>query len=368
MYTVTTKALLVGHGLTFTLRDFDQVGNDEFLGSFVVDGKTIFEAKGERWEYKLEDPEKKEEIPGHAAIRIRKASSSDIKFMEEYKNSKKRGVLGKRVERNVIPKEDLKGGASNIASYFRRQKRVVKEGSKEIHQVKVRPGPDPNREEETLWMTEKDLKAEVMGDSYQWIDTGNGDQGRVFLEVLSCEGLPNLDSGGRNKTDAFVSIVFEDSVVKTDIIDDCLSPMWPPWSQRAYIFHMFHSSSEIFLGVFDYDDGVNPADDHDLIGRVAVDLTNLRPDTTYTLKYNIFTTARMLERKQKGSITVRLRIEIPDQRKLLMSNLEPPPDMYVNVKKRKDYKLVHYTCTGKYGKRRQCRFSSFIAFYIDSCD
>jgi hypothetical protein len=121
-----------------------------------------------------------------------------------------------------------------------------------------------------------------------------------------------------------------------------------PWTKRAFIFHIMHSSSQLFLGVFDFDEGINPTDDHDLVGRVSVDLTNLRKDTLYTLKYNIFTTARMADRKRRGSITVRLRLEIEDDRKLLLSNLEPPPDMYVNVKKRKDFRVVRYTCTGKY--------------------
>ena len=350
LFTISTKDLFLGHGLTFTLRDYDQVGNHEFLGAFVVEPQTIFDSKGERLVYKLEDHEKGKSIPGHAAIRIRKASQSDVQFLEEYHSSKKRGVLGGKSRIREGPKEELKGGASNIASYFRRQKRILREGDKEIKQYKVRPGPDPKREEETVWMTKEDLEAESLKESHQWIDTGNGQLGRLFVEIISCEGLPNLDTGGRNKTDAFVNLVFEDSVAKTDIIDDCLSPIWPPWTQRAFIFHMFHSSSQLFLGVFDYDDGPNPADDHDLIGRVSVDLSNLRQDTTYMLKYNIFTTARMSDRKSKGTITIRLRLEIPDQRKLLLANLEPPPDIYVNVKKRKDYKLVHYTCTGKYGK------------------
>jgi Ca2+-dependent lipid-binding protein len=173
--------------------------------------------------------------------------------------------------------------------------------------------------------------------------------GRLFLEVLGCDGLPNLDAGGLvgNKTDAFVAVVFEDTIVTTDIIDDCLSPRWMPWTKRAFIFHIGHSSSQVFLGVFDFDD-VSPTDDHDLVGRVTVDLANLRKDTTYTLKYNIYTTARMSDRKAMGSITVRLRLDIEDERQLLLSTLEPPAPIYVNSKKRKDFRVVRYTCTGKY--------------------
>jgi C2 domain len=197
-------------------------------------------------------------------------------------------------------------------------------------------------------MKKEDILAESMKESNHWTDTGSGKLARLFVEVIKCEDLPNLDTGGRNKTDAFVAVVFEDSYVSTDVIDDCLSPCWLPWMKRAFIFHVFHSSSQLFLGVFDFDSSINPLDDHDLVGRVSVDISNLHRDTTYLLKYNIYPTARMTERKEMGSITVRIRLEVEDERKLLLSTLEPPPPMYVNVKKRRDFRVVHYTCTGKY--------------------
>jgi hypothetical protein len=197
-------------------------------------------------------------------------------------------------------------------------------------------------------MSKDNIKAESLRESHHWIDAGSGKLARLFVEVICCEGLPNLDTGGRNKTDAFVAVVFEDSYVTTDVIDDCLSPYWLPWMKRAFIFHMFHSSSQLYLGVFDHDISINPADDHDLIGRVSVDISNLHRDTTYLLKYNIYPTARMTERKDMGSVTIRLRLDIEDERKLLLATLEPPPVMYVNVKKRRDFRVVQYTCTGKY--------------------
>lgn len=161
--------------------------------------------------------------------------------------------------------------------------------------------------------------------------------------------LPNLDTGGfaGNKSDAFVSLVFEDSVMVTDVIDDVLSPRWMPWTKRAFIFHLHHSSSQLFLGVFDYDDGL-PTDDHDIVGRVSVDLSNLRPDTVYDLKYGLYTTAKMTGRKKNGSISIRLRLEIEDERSLVMAALEPPPQMYVNVKTRKEFRTVRATINGKH--------------------
>jgi hypothetical protein len=199
-------------------------------------------------------------------------------------------------------------------------------------------------------MTKKEIEVETPKESQNWIDVGTGKLGRLFVEILGCDDLPNLDSGvfAGNKTDTFVSLVYEDSTLQTDVIDDTLSPRWLPWTKRAFIFHVFHSSSQLFLGVFDYDDSLNPADDHDLVGRVSIDLTNLQKDTVYTLKYEIFDTARMTQREGRGFITARVRLEIDDDRKLLLSNLEPPPQMYVNVNNRKEFRVIRYTCTGKY--------------------
>lgn len=127
-----------------------------------------------------------------------------------------------------------------------------------------------------------------MSDSYNWIDVGSGNLGKVFVEVLSCDHLPNMDTGGTfgNKTDSFVSVVYEDCFARTDVINDCLSPRWLPWSQRAFIFNMMHTSSQLFLGVFDYDS--NAFSDHDFIGRVSVDLSNFQPDTVYVLNYKLY--------------------------------------------------------------------------------
>lgn len=212
---------------------------------------------------------------------------------------------------------------------------------------RVRPSADPKRVEETTWMTKEKIDQELIKESQNWIDTGSGLLARVFLEILGCDGLPNLDTGGflGNKTDTFVCVVYEDTVVMTDIIDDCLAPRWLPWSKRAFVFHMMHSSSALFLGVFDFDPGIG---DHDLLGRVTVDVANMEKDTTYDLTYAIYPTAKMTEREKNGTIRVRVRLEVDDERKLMLSALEPPPTIYVNTKTRKEWRLVRYTCQGKY--------------------
>lgn len=107
---------------------------------------------------------------------------------------------------------------------------------------------------------------------------------------------------------------------------------------------MRHTSSQLFLGVFDYDSGT--VDDHDIVGRVAVSLSNLRPDTVYLLHYDIYPTAKYPPRVAKGVITLRLRMELANEQALLLSNLQAPPDVYFHVKKRKDLKVARKTIEG----------------------
>lgn len=351
----------MGEGLVCTLYDFDNVGKNEKLGVITIPPKVLYDAKGERLIFKLEPPphSKEKEVPGWMAIRCRKADDHDKHFMEEYYSQSveiKPGFLGGKARAAAVQKiAEGKGGSGNIKSMITRKTRIAKEGPNVgKKEYKVRPNPDPTRPEETVWLTKKEIEAESQLPSRNWIDSGSGSLARIFLEIIGCDGLPNLDTGGfaGNKTDTFVCVVYEDTVLRTDVIDDCLSPRWMPWCQRAFNFHMLHSSSQLFLGVFDYDQGLNPADDHDLIGRVSIDLSNFRRNTTYNLKYNIYPTAKMSHRKQQGSITVRLRIETEDERKLLLSNLEPPPSIYVNAKTRRDFRMIRYTVTGRYDMDR----------------
>jgi C2 domain len=208
-------------------------------------------------------------------------------------------------------------------------------------------------------MTKEEIDEECLKDTLSWIDTGSGDLGRLFFEVLKCDNLPNMDIGGfiGNKTDGFASIVFEDTIIRTDIIDDSLSPRWLPWMKRGFIFHIQHSSSDISIGLFDYDYSPNPVEEHDMIGRITVELSNLRKDTTYTLTYDMYTSAKLSNptdiknsasfRRKAGTMTIRLRIEVEDERKLVLSNLAIPPTVYVNTRTRKDFKVLRATCLGR---------------------
>jgi hypothetical protein len=228
-------------------------------------------------------------------------------------------------------------------------------------QLRVKPEPDPERVEETKWMTEEQIEIESEKPSTRWTETGSGSLGRLYVEVLGCDKLPNLDAfpvvgevlpaanaltGG--KTDAFLCLVFQDGIVNTDVIMDSLSPRWMPWSQRAFIFRIMHPSSQLMVGAFDFDSELLGAK-HDPIGRVSVDISNLRPNTVYTLYYNLYTSALTENRTSTGQIKLRLRIEFNNLREVTLASMEIPPPIYVNVATHGDFETARFTCEGKVG-------------------
>lgn len=208
----------------------------------------------------------------------------------------------------------------------------------------IRPGPDPKRKEETSWLTRERIEEEAIMPSYNWTNIGSGNLGKVFVEILGCNNLPNMDTSRTlgDKTDCSVSLVYEDCFAKTDTIDDCLSPRWMPWTHRAFIFNMNHTSSQLFLGVLDTD----AHSSHDLIGRISVDMSNFQPNSIYLLEYNLYKSAKCGPREPNGTIKIRLRLELEDERTLLLSNFQLPLTVDINVDKKKDFKVIKQTVEG----------------------
>lgn len=213
--------------------------------------------------------------------------------------------------------------------------------------VRVKPYPDPDRSEKTKFLRPHDLNVETRLPSSKWTEAGSGSIGKLFVEILSCDDLPNLDSGGEiigNFTDSFCTLVYEDTCAMTDVIDDELSPRWMPWTNRAFAFNVMHPASILYLGVFDFD----VLGTHDPIGRVAVNVCNLQRDTIHTITYNLYPSSNVTERKAAGTITIRVRLEWFDPRAALLATLKPRPNMHVNVSKEKSFTVVRYTCYGEH--------------------
>lgn len=164
----------------------------------------------------------------------------------------------------------------------------------------MQPYPDPSNPETTVWMTQQQVYEEALKPSKKWVEAGNGDVGKIYLEILACNDLPNLDVGVGDYTDPFVGIVFEDVMVRTDVIHDVLDPRWMPWCTRAYCFNVIHPSSLLQIGVFDYD----AATQHDPIGRVVINTANFQSNTEYVLHYALHHSADQSDVRDAGRCNV----------------------------------------------------------------
>ena len=200
-------------------------------------------------------------------MRFRPASDDDINF---FKTDQPGNV--KTAHAGI----DFKKGAGPNRS-------ARKKGTDGRVQYRTQPYADSDRVEETTWLTKDQLHDEALKPSTKWIEAGYGDVGRVYVEIIGCDNLVNLDMGVNDHTDTFAAIVFEDSLVRTDVIHDCLQPRWMPWSNRAFAFNIVHPSSLLFFGVFDYDE----LGAHDPIGRLAINTFKFQSNTTYLLHYRL---------------------------------------------------------------------------------
>jgi hypothetical protein len=214
-------------------------------------------------------------------------------------------------------------------------------------QSRIKPHPDPRRDEaETKWMAGKAIMEEALKPTHKWVEAGTGGLGKLYLEVIKCDSLPNMDAGMNGVTDAFCCIIYEDSIVNTDVINDELSPRWVPWCQRGFVFRMAHPSSQVLIGVFDYDSakGINS---HDAIGRVSIDVTNFRRDTDYLLTYDLYRSVLDNERETFGTITVRLRLEYDSYRDFVKGSVLIPPLNYINLPKKAGFRASYFVCNGE---------------------
>ena len=309
------------------------------------------------------------------ALRMRVASEADMAFTEHWNHQPRPFSLMSLVKMaqlkmdwhksteliTEIPENQVIGASIVTALGGALRPTSTKPG-----QVVVKPYPDPTRKKQTDALFPKQFKTMSRMRSTNWIHAGSKatSLGRIYLEILSCHDLPNVDYGGPlgNQTDAFCSVVYGDSMVQTDIIDDELSPHWLPWTRRAFIMEFQHPSQVLYIAVFGFK---RKPMRHKPIGRIEINPANLRHNTTsYNLEYELFRTSHELTRTPRGRIRIRLRMECDHERSLLLAALKPPPSIYINVRQKKSCRVARYTACGEYDNEEKFNIK-ILQSYID---
>jgi hypothetical protein len=126
---VDTKELFLSEGLLCSLYDYDKVGANEKLGAITIPPKTLYDAKGERMEFKLgPSPGETKDVPGYLSIRCRRATDYDANFMTDFEKGTDSDLLGLKAATSKA--HHTKGGASNIKSLMSRNTKTEKNGEK----------------------------------------------------------------------------------------------------------------------------------------------------------------------------------------------------------------------------------------------
>jgi hypothetical protein len=140
--------------------------------------------------------------------------------------------------------------------------------------------------------------------------------GAIHLEILQCFGLPRRDI--RKKGSAFCILVCERHAFKTDVMPSLANPMLLSKHRRACVFPLHKAFSRVYIGFFSKTDG--SAMDR-FIGRVVLDVSRLRPGSTYDVTLPLRMSNQIYSRAKRGAVRFRIHLEWIDARAALLSYL-----------------------------------------------
>jgi hypothetical protein len=148
------------------------------------------------------------------------------------------------------------------------------------------------------------------------IVTGRKTVGAAHVEILQCFGIPRPDF--RKESSAFCILVCGSYAFKTDVMPPVANPMWLSKMRRACIFPLFEAYSRICIGVFARAEG--NARDY-FIGRIVVDVSHLRPGSTYDVTLPLRQSNLVYARQKRGSLRFRIHLTWEDERAAMLSYL-----------------------------------------------
>lgn len=118
--TVDSLELFEKGGLTFILEDWDKFKSNDLLGLTTVSPAALYRANGERMVFKLS-------TTGYLAIRCRRATDSDKKFIKEYEKSRRAVAVASEeqpkttnnaIQSIVSRKTKTEGGVKKVYIYI----------------------------------------------------------------------------------------------------------------------------------------------------------------------------------------------------------------------------------------------------------
>ena len=171
-------------------------------------------------------------------------------------------------------------------------------------------------------MTVRQLQAETNKPSSQFHDlrkdmpSGQQEIGSLRVEVLQCVGLPKLDALG--ETDAYCLAVCGSYAFRTDTIPENADPRWLSKMRRACIFPIFKGYARLYVGVFDAD---AETDRDDFAGRTVLDLSRLRPNSTYDILLPLRESAHVYTKRPRGAVRLRILLSWKSERAMILSYL-----------------------------------------------
>lgn len=141
--------------------------------------------------------------------------------------------------------------------------------------------------------------------------------GAVHLEILQCFGLPRRDI--RKKRAAFGVIVCDGYAFKTDVMLAVTNPMLLSKHRRACVFPLFQAYSRVYIGIFAKVDKAAVADR--FIGRIVLDVSRLRPGSTYDVTLPLRLSNQVYSRAKQGAVRCRVHLQWDNERAAMLSYL-----------------------------------------------
>jgi hypothetical protein len=345
IWTVETKSLCLlelkeNDEVAVDLWNCSRIGFSQTICGVTLDFASLVKGSGDRIEYELFS---EENALVTLALRFRKATENDLAFFSDNNTSRMLWTPRPKHDNSVGDVDFKNVSKKKLFQQNTRNRQVLFIKGKGEKKYRVWPFPDPDSPA-TEWMTKQEIKDTALQPSKQWHDVGHGNYGYVYLEIIGCDDLPNMDTELIDGlTDAFVAIVFEDCYVRSSVIHDSLNPRWMPWADRAFKFNITHPSSILRLGVFDFDD--LSIDGHDPISRIEIHPESFESDTMYTLKYPLYRGTS--EDDSTSSITIRLRVHWNNLAEVNGAfSFVTPPRFFVNVETEKSWRVVRYVTRG----------------------